>query len=153
MSICHFFLLKRCSFLFYVCHYFACMYACEPRMCSTQGGQKRTLEVELQTVVSCYVGVGNLTWVFWNSRQFSSGLIHFYSPHLPFLKKKWFLLYVFYFSQLMGNRRLTFPKVKRWETLFQSLYQFIKYKSSFCAWRFCTEICILSYLSVHFLIL
>lgn len=38
----------------------------------TLGGQKReldTFELELWMAVSCYLGPGTLTWVFWRSSQ------------------------------------------------------------------------------------
>lgn len=43
---------------------FACIYVCVPFECSSHRGQKRVsdlLEMELQMVVKCHVGVVNLT--------------------------------------------------------------------------------------------
>lgn len=46
------------------------MYICVPCVCSAREGQKRCrlpLELDLETVMSCCVGVRNWTWVFWKS--------------------------------------------------------------------------------------
>lgn len=56
--------------LMYGC--FACTYIYKPCAQSTQRGQKPVmglLELELQTVVSCYVGNGYRIWVVWKSCQ------------------------------------------------------------------------------------
>ena len=49
---------------------------------SAPGGQKQvsnSLELELQMVVSCHVGAGNLTQVLWKMNQCSELLSHFSS--------------------------------------------------------------------------
>ena len=59
------------SFLFYVyecsaCMY-VCMYACVPRAHGCQKKMLAPLEPELQVVVNCLVGAGNLTYVLCKS--------------------------------------------------------------------------------------
>jgi hypothetical protein len=52
----------------YVC---VCARACVPRACESQKRVLDRMELELQMFVSCHVGVGNQTCVFWKSSQCS----------------------------------------------------------------------------------
>ena len=61
-------------FLFYVYEGNACMDVGALMLCNAHGSQKRmsdSLGLEIQTVVSHYVGAGNTTQVFCESRQCS----------------------------------------------------------------------------------
>lgn len=51
---------------------YACVRVCAPRVCSVFGGQKRAshpLDLELQTALSCHVGVEKQTQVLWSNSE------------------------------------------------------------------------------------
>lgn len=77
-----FFFLKY-LFVLYAWGCFLCMYANTQYLCMVHGGQKRvpnSLKLELQMIVSCYVGPGNWTCVLCKRIQCSQLLSHFSSP-------------------------------------------------------------------------
>lgn len=76
-------------FKFYVYKFLACMHVCVPDMCSTRGGQKRSLELlewELHTDVSCHMGAEKRTWLLCKRQKNSNCQATPPAPKIHFLR-------------------------------------------------------------------